>query len=84
MGDALPLLLPPSAIPRASTSGWQPKQHLSLPQPPAPDEQKQDLTAAVAKQLLDGKLLKKNRPRRTVDYGGSMGRWITVRILNCF
>ncbi|TRM59843.1 hypothetical protein BD626DRAFT_506592 [Schizophyllum amplum] len=25
--------------------------------------------------MLDGKMLKKTRPRRTVDFNGGMGRW---------
>ncbi|KAH9911678.1 WD40 repeat-like protein [Epithele typhae] len=33
----------------------------------------------MARQMADGKPLKKVRPRRTVDYGGSMGRWALLR-----
>ncbi|KNZ79943.1 Polyadenylation factor subunit 2 [Termitomyces sp. J132] len=31
--------------------------------------------------MLDGKLIKKTRPRRTVDYNGGMGRWTLLRKL---
>jgi len=34
---------------------------------------------ANARQMIDGKLIKKTRPRRTVDYNGGMGRWLLVR-----
>jgi hypothetical protein len=33
---------------------------------------------ANARQMIDGKLIKKTRPRRTVDYNGGMGRWLLV------
>ncbi|TBU26067.1 WD40 repeat-like protein [Dichomitus squalens] len=33
----------------------------------------------MARQQADGKPVKKVRPRRTVDYGGSMGRWALLR-----
>ncbi|KAF8481418.1 WD40-repeat-containing domain protein [Gautieria morchelliformis] len=36
---------------------------------------------AAQRQLMDGKALKKTRPRRTVDYAGGMGRWALVRKL---
>lgn len=82
MTDALPLLLPSSCLPQASTSRWQPKNHLLPPQRPAIDEGKDiDLSLALARQNLDAKMIKKTRPRRTVDYGGGMGRWILVRLL---
>lgn len=35
----------------------------------------------MARQLMDGKTVKKVRPRRTVDYGGPMGRWALLRKL---
>ncbi|KAH9914469.1 WD40 repeat-like protein [Fomitopsis serialis] len=34
---------------------------------------------AMARQLMDGKTAKKVRPRRTVDYGGPLGRWALLR-----
>jgi hypothetical protein len=37
---------------------------------------------ANARQMIDGKLIKKTRPRRTVDYNGGMGRWLLVRRLD--
>ncbi|KZT11127.1 WD40 repeat-like protein [Laetiporus sulphureus 93-53] len=36
---------------------------------------------AMARQLMDGKPVKKVRPRRTVDYSGPMGRWALLRKL---
>jgi len=39
------------------------------------DHRIHDLELAVQRQFLDGKALKKTRPRRTVDYVGGMGRW---------
>ncbi|THH05312.1 hypothetical protein EW145_g4889 [Phellinidium pouzarii] len=79
MVDTLPVLLPSSCLPRVSSSGWRPSRHLETPQPPPADEHRQDIAMAAARQLLDGKALKKTRPRRTVDYGGSMGRSILNR-----
>lgn len=78
--DALPVLLPSSALPRTSLSDWRPTRHEAPPQPPPADEQRTEIALAAARQLLDGKALKKTRPRRTVDYTGAMGRWILVRI----
>ncbi|KAI5120148.1 hypothetical protein M0805_003635 [Coniferiporia weirii] len=79
MADALPVLLPSYSLPRTSPSEWRPRKHLQPPQPPPADEGRQDIAVAAARQLLDGKALKKTRPRRTVDYGGSMGRLILNR-----
>jgi len=42
------------------------------------DQRIHDLELAIQRQLLDGKALKKTRPRRTVDYAGGMGRWALV------
>ncbi|KAH8114157.1 hypothetical protein DFH11DRAFT_1596188, partial [Phellopilus nigrolimitatus] len=79
MLDVLPVLLPPSSVPDASSSEWRPTKHLQPPQPPPADDHRQDIAMAAAWQLLDGKALKKTRPRRTVDYGGSMGLWMLNR-----
>jgi polyadenylation factor subunit 2 len=80
MSTSVPELLPDFAKPRPSTSSWQPTKHLRDPNPPPVDEgQLKDLEIAAQRQLLDGKALKKTRPRRTVDYGGGMGRWALVR-----
>jgi polyadenylation factor subunit 2 len=58
---------------------WKPKVYMQPPQPPPPDEARMhDMEMAVARQLMDGKALKKIRPRRTVDYLGSMGKWALV------
>ncbi|KAF9484986.1 WD40 repeat-like protein [Pholiota conissans] len=80
---SLPLLLPQNIIPRAISTThveWKPKQYLSEPQPPPLDDGKileQEL--ANARQMIDGKIIKKTRPRRTVDYNGGMGRWALLR-----
>ena len=80
MLESLPLLLPSSSLPQASTSKWQPKRHLLPPQKPPVDEGKElEMSLALARQSIDGKAIKKTRPRRTVDYGGGMGRYILVR-----
>ncbi|KAI6123197.1 hypothetical protein EDD16DRAFT_1725335 [Pisolithus croceorrhizus] len=34
---------------------------------------------ATARQLADGKVVKKTRPRRTVDYNDGLGRWALLR-----
>ncbi|KAF8227353.1 WD40 repeat-like protein [Tricholoma matsutake] len=82
MTTTLPVLLPDKAIPcPTSTSNleWTPKKYLSPPQPPPTDEGK--IQDGDARQMLDGKLIKKTRPRRTVDYNGGMGRWALMRKL---
>lgn len=82
MTTTLPVLLPDKAIPcPTSTSNleWTPKKYLSPPQPPPTDEGK--IQDGDARQMLDGKLIKKTRPRRTVDYNGGMGRWALVRLV---
>ncbi|KAF9009515.1 WD40-repeat-containing domain protein [Cyathus striatus] len=82
---SLPVLLPTKAIPRPPTAPqleWKPKKYLTEPQPPPQDDQKlQEIELANQRQLLDGKLIKKTRPRRTVDYNGGMGRWALLRKL---
>jgi len=83
-----PVLLPGSVLPQASASphlDWKPKQYLSEPQPPPQDENKLlEAELANARQMIDGKLIKKTRPRRTVDYNGGMGRWLLVRYTSEF
>jgi polyadenylation factor subunit 2 len=76
---ALPLLLPNQPAKTTNSSTWEPQRHLQPPQAPVVDDQRiHDLELAVQRQLLDGKALKKTRPRRTVDYSGGMGRWALV------
>jgi hypothetical protein len=78
----LPVLLPPESIPRPQTIGWTPKRYLSPLQPPPVEEIKtNEAELTAARGFLDGKQLKKNRPRRTVDYNGSLGRWILVSVV---
>jgi len=78
----VPVLLPSNSLPRPlhPTLEWTPKRYLTGPQPPPVDDAKvleQEL--AAARQLADGKAVKKTRPRRTVDFNGGMGRWTLVR-----
>jgi polyadenylation factor subunit 2 len=79
----LPLLAPQTSLPRPhryENIEWTPKKHLSAPQPPPIDDAKQhEVEMANARQALDGKTVKKTRPRRTVDYNGGLGRWALVR-----
>lgn len=82
MASSLPLLLPqrsnfqPRNVPQLE---WKPNRYLLDPQPPPQDESKlQEETLANARLMIDGKLIKKTRPRRTVDYNGGMGRWALV------
>ncbi|KAF8553755.1 WD40 repeat-like protein [Imleria badia] len=82
MAAAVPVLLPSNSLPRPShpTLEWTPKRYLTGPQPPPVDDAKvleQEL--AAARQLADGKAVKKTRPRRTVDFNGGMGRWALLR-----
>jgi len=85
---ALPVLLPANLLPKPSPTPqlhWKPKKFLSEPQPPPQDDGKlveQDL--ANARQMIDGKIIKKTRPRRTVDYNGGVGRWALVRRVSSF
>jgi len=78
----LPILLPGNVIPKPSPllyNEWKPQRYLSEPQPPPQDDGKIiEQEMANARQMLDGKIIKKTRPRRTVDYNGSMGRWALV------
>ena len=78
----LPILLPASVIPKPSPSlyhEWKPQRYLSEPQPPPQDDGKLiEQEMANARQMLDGKIIKKTRPRRTVDYNGTLGRWALV------
>lgn len=82
MASSLPLLLPQRSnfqsrnVPQLE---WKPNRYLLDPQPPPQDESKlQEETLANARLMIDGKLIKKTRPRRTVDYNGGMGRWALV------
>ncbi|KAF5318013.1 hypothetical protein D9619_012251 [Psilocybe cf. subviscida] len=81
----LPVLLPPNVLPQPSSTPhveWRPKKYLSEPQPPPLDDGKMmEQELANARQMIDGKLIKKTRPRRTVDYNGGLGRWALLRKL---
>lgn len=87
MTASLPVLLPSTAIPSSSSSysEWTPKRYLSGPQPPPNDDAKtQELEMAAARQMMDGKVVKKTRPRRTVDFNGSLGRWTLVSFVKLY
>jgi len=87
MDPPVPLLLPSNTIPRLPSSGyeWTPKKYSLGPQPPPVDDMRMlEQEMAAARQLADGKTVKKTRPRRTVDYNGGMGRWTLVSQRNCF
>jgi len=77
---SLPVLLPAKALPQSRSLShleWKPKRYLEEPQPPS-NEDAQLQEEFIAKQALEGKIVKKTRPRRTVDYNGGMGRWALV------
>lgn len=76
-------LLPASAVPQPSIyDEWRPQRYLSEPEPPPQDDTKViEQEMASARQMLDGKTVKKTRPRRTVDYNGPMGRWALVNAM---
>lgn len=84
--STLPVLLPSKALPPQDESPfeWKPKRDLANPPPPPPEDMTPEQEAAAARLSLDGKF-RKVRPRRTVDYGGPMGRWTVVsRIARSF
>ncbi|KAL0580675.1 pre-mRNA cleavage and polyadenylation factor (CPF) complex subunit [Marasmius crinis-equi] len=73
----VPVLLPSSSLPTLSLGSsrqWVPTKHMNPPEPPPSDAP--DPNPAL---LLDGKAIKKTRPRRTVDYNGGLGRWMLLR-----
>lgn len=80
-----PVLLPTQVIPQKLSIPhieWTPKKYQTAPQPPPTDDTRaQEQELAYARQFLDGKLIKKTRPRRTVDFNGGVGRWNMVRAL---
>lgn len=78
--SSLPVLLP--QLPKPPTEGshleWKPKRNLSVPlSAPVEETLTQEQQIAMARIGPDGKV-KKVRPRRTVDYGGPLGRWALV------
>ena len=81
----LPVLLPAKCLPPAERSPleWVPKADLSTPAPAPVDETTVDQEIAMARQAMEGKVVRKVRPRRTVDYGGPMGRWTLVSVRLC-
>jgi polyadenylation factor subunit 2 len=85
MAATLPMLLPGKSIPQPPKNPhleWTPQKYRSAPQPPPQDDGKvEEQELASQRQMLDGKLIKKTRPRRTVDYNGGMGRWALVSLI---
>ncbi|KAH7878741.1 WD40-repeat-containing domain protein [Lentinula edodes] len=83
--QSLPILLPTKVLPQEHSIPhieWTPKKYLDPPQPPPVDDARaQEQELAHARQFMDGKLVKKTRPRRTVDFNGGMGRWAMLRKL---
>ncbi|KAE9407935.1 WD40 repeat-like protein [Gymnopus androsaceus JB14] len=81
----IPVLLPTQVQPQKFSTPhieWTPKKYQTAPQPPPTDDTRaQDQELAYARQFLDGKLIKKTRPRRTVDFNGGVGRWNMLRKL---
>ncbi|KAF4604238.1 pre-mRNA cleavage and polyadenylation factor (CPF) complex subunit [Pleurotus pulmonarius] len=79
----LPVLLPPAALPRKLNVPhveWTPKKFMSEPQPPPLDEMKITEQELInSRQMIDGKPIKKTKPRRTVDYNSGLGRWSLLR-----
>lgn len=73
----LPSLLPAHrAPPTPHPHEWTPSRYISEPSPPPVEEGK--IFEVDPRTTTDGKMFKKTRPRRTVDYNGGMGRWINV------
>ena len=65
---ALPLLPPTQLAKPTNSPAWEPRRHLQPPQPPVVDYRRiHGLELAVQSQLLDGKAMKKTRPRRTIN-----------------
>jgi polyadenylation factor subunit 2 len=87
MATSIPVLLPSSSIPRAPSHPhleWTPKRHVSDPQPPPLDDARVlEQEMAAARQIQDGKAVKKTRPRRTVDFNACTGTWNLVRSKHC-
>ncbi|TFK96587.1 hypothetical protein BDV98DRAFT_659108 [Pterulicium gracile] len=74
----LPSLLPAHrAPPTPHPHEWTPSRYISEPSPPPVEEGK--IFEVDPRTTTDGKMFKKTRPRRTVDYNGGMGRWINMQ-----
>jgi polyadenylation factor subunit 2 len=69
-----------SSKPREAVQGeWRPTKYLTVLQPPPPDVERLEQELAAQKLGMDGKAMKKAKPRRTVDFTGGMGRYDIVR-----
>lgn len=80
VSSPLPVLLPQNVVPKSELTPyeWKPKRSPTDLMPVPAEERTHDQEMAMARQAMDGKVVKKVRPRRTVDYGGPMGRWALV------
>ncbi|KAG8835942.1 pre-mRNA cleavage and polyadenylation factor (CPF) complex subunit [Serendipita sp. 399] len=78
--SGLPILIP--NLQPLPQDVWKPTKHLSKPEPPPPlPDVSPAIEAAAMAAGMDGKtLLKKTKPRRTVDYFAPMGRWLWASI----
>lgn len=73
------LLIPAEQLLDTPNDVWSPSKHKLPPEPPPPPPEMPISQEMAAAQGIDGKLLlKKTKPRRTVDYFGPMGRWFYV------
>ena len=78
-GRDVPLLIPAKHLLDTPDDVWSPSKHKLPPEPPPPPPEMPISQEMAAAQGIDGKLLlKKTKPRRTVDYFGPMGRWLYV------
>lgn len=78
--SAVPVLLP-FKLHVPSEDEWRPTKYLQDPQPPPIDEAKAQQELAAQQLGMDPRAVKKVKPRRTVDYGGELGRWALVSTL---
>lgn len=83
-GKDATLLIPAKQLLDVPDDVWFPSKHRLPPEPPPPPPEMPISQEMAAAQGIDGKLLlKKTKPRRTVDYFGPMGRWLYVCSSHC-
>jgi len=83
-GRGAALLIPAKQLLGVPDDVWSPSKHMLPPEPPPPPPEMPISQEMAAAQGIDGKLLlKKTKPRRTVDYFGPMGRWLYVCQTRC-
>ncbi|KAG8967051.1 pre-mRNA cleavage and polyadenylation factor (CPF) complex subunit [Tulasnella sp. 419] len=76
--SSAPVLLPTTNL-KPPEGAWKPNMFEEDPRPPPPDIERQQQEEAAQKLGMDGKAIKKAKPRRTVDYGGELGRWAMIK-----